>query len=172
MKNVTIKFTKNGKNYQMKNVPQGPKGVFSKVLGKTVRYFERRNNKGQRIKYPEVKVNGKWMYLHIYVLDINGVEVPKHYNRHHIDMDRCNNLLSNLAVVNKDQHLKLHHKYDVEHSEATEYEYIYALHTGGFKYINLDDDYETMWNNNSLYAGSLPAVVRKVRKAGLKVSKI
>ena len=172
MKKVEIKFTKNGKNYAIKNLPINPKGVYSKVLETEIRFnpvkgdFDKR---GQ--KYPEVKVNGEWINMHEYVLENEGVEVPRGYNRHHIDQNPLNNTIQNIAVVDKNEHLRLHNKYDVENGEATEYPNIVKIPSGGFKYIDLDADDEAIWKYDKIFARSVPQLVRKLRAAGIKVSK-
>ena len=109
--------------------------------------------------------------MHEYVLENEGVEVPRGYNRHHIDQNPLNNTIQNIAVVDKNEHLRLHNKYDVENGEATEYENIYQIPSGGFKYIDIDADDEEIWKNDKIFARTIPQLVRKLRAAGIKVNK-
>ena len=161
---VTLKFTnKNGKNIVIKNFPVDAKGHETSIG--LVRYNPvEGNTKNRRQKYPEVFVNGRWVNLHVHVLKVNGVVVPKGFNRHHKDMNPLNNTLENLLVVDKFQHLKLHNEHDVENGVATEYEHIYQIPSGGYKYIDLNATEAEAFRNDKIFARKVDVLVKKLHQ--------
>jgi len=49
-----------------------------------------------------------WVYQHMLVLEKLGIEIHNGYEVHHLDEDKQNNHVSNLIVLTKADHTKLH----------------------------------------------------------------
>ena len=52
--------------------------------------------------------NGLRKYMHRYVWEYYNGKIPKGYEVHHIDFDRSNNDISNLQLLTRAEHRKLH----------------------------------------------------------------
>lgn len=52
--------------------------------------------------------NGLRKYMHRYVWEYYNGKIPKGYEIHHIDFDRSNNDISNLQIVSRSEHRKIH----------------------------------------------------------------
>ena len=158
---TTIKYTnKNGKNIAIKNFPLDGEG-HKTSLG-VIRYLKRK-----AIRYPEILVNGEWVMLHRYMLQIHNVEVPQGYDVHHNNGDLFDARISNLAVLSRINHVKVHLTYDMENGVATEYEHIYEIPTGGYKYINLNlPNKDVILLNGEGWGRSPDAVMEKVTVMG------
>ena len=77
--------------------------------------MENRNLNGYIAIYcPESKYrikNGShknFVYEHLYILEQNGIQIPDGYEVHHLDGNRQNNSPSNLIVLTKADHTRLH----------------------------------------------------------------
>ena len=67
------------------------------------RYFD------QSVGYWKIKVGGKWIYEHRYVMEINlGRKLLKHEIVHHLNEDKQDNNLTNLEIVTRAEHNKAH----------------------------------------------------------------
>ena len=63
------------------------------------------------------KAGFKDVYMHRYIWEYYNGEIPKNCVIHHIDFDRANNDISNLQLMNKTEHRKLHEEYDKNHKK-------------------------------------------------------
>jgi predicted nucleic acid-binding Zn ribbon protein len=80
-------------------------------------FAEKENARGEKTSYfrSTAKIyNGKRIELHRYVWIINYGEIPKGYVVHHIDNDKRNNDISNLALMSFSEHSKYHSKKRIE----------------------------------------------------------
>jgi len=60
-------------------------------------------------KYQKIKINSKWIYLHIYIAEtVLGRKLQNDEVVHHIDLDCGNNSPDNLLVMKRKEHMALH----------------------------------------------------------------
>ena len=58
--------------------------------------------------YVFIKPEGYWVLEHRYVWEKYHGEIPKGYFVHHLDGNKQNNILSNLTIVSRKAHGKIH----------------------------------------------------------------
>lgn len=54
------------------------------------------------------KIDGERKRLHVYVWEHHNGSIPKGYDIHHIDHDKNNNNIENLAILSRKEHLQIH----------------------------------------------------------------
>jgi hypothetical protein len=78
---------------------------------KQLEIYPRREENG----YDQVLINGEWRWVHrIIAREKMGSAIFDGFEVHHIDGDKKNNDPSNLQVLSKDEHQKLHEKLKIE----------------------------------------------------------
>jgi len=72
----------------------------------------RRGLRGEFQKYKDYRrvfKNGEWIIEHRYVWELYNCKIPKGHVIHHMDQNPINNHISNLKLMNRAEHCKLHH---------------------------------------------------------------
>lgn len=67
--------------------------------------------------YPLIWVDGKEVYLHVYIWEQKNGSKPKGHDVHHIDHDKSNFDISNLLLVTQSEHQRLHAGWIMENGE-------------------------------------------------------
>lgn len=72
-----------------------------------IKFYKRSDND---YWYSTSTVNGKRVYMHKYVWEFYNSPIPRGYEVHHIDLNRDNNEISNLRLMRRIDHQKLHNE--------------------------------------------------------------
>src|SRR3990167_95090 len=78
---------------QGKNNPKWKVGRFTKEEG-----------------YKMIRIGNKYIYEHIWIWQTHKGEIPKGFIIHHINHDKGDNRINNLACMSQSEHMKLHQR--------------------------------------------------------------
>lgn len=82
-----------------------------------IKFYKRADND---YWYSTVPIEGKRVYMHKYVWEFYNTKIPRGFEVHHIDLNRDNNDISNLRLMHKKEHQKLHNELNRNNPEWLE----------------------------------------------------